>query len=162
MANTYLDAVPVELFYQIFSHLSGCHILRAFYSINNYLNDILISYNDYVLDLSSLDISKNESDLVCSFLRSEQFVGLKFGKTNFNLVNRFLSSFSNRQSFSPLRSLWFDDTIIVDELFMSRLASIINYDDLISLRFDSIHLSDLYTLPSYSFDSLSRLVTSSN
>ncbi|CAF4107923.1 unnamed protein product [Rotaria sp. Silwood2] len=162
MANTYLDSLPVELFYQIFSHLSGCHILRAFYSINNYLNDILISYNDYILDLSSSNISKNEIDLVCSFLRSEQIVGLKFGKSNFDLVNRFLSSFSNQQSFSRLRSLWINDTIIIDQLFMSRLASIINYDDLISLRFDRIHLGDLYILSSYSFDSLSRLVTSSS
>ncbi|CAF2829687.1 unnamed protein product, partial [Rotaria sp. Silwood2] len=162
MANTCLDAVPVELFYQIFSHLSGCHILRAFYSINNYLNDILLSYNDYVLDLSSSDISKNEIDLVCSLLRSEQIVGLKFGKTNFNLVNRFLSSFSNRQPFTRLRSLWIDDTIIVDQLFMSRLTSIINYNDVISIRFDRIHHSDLYTISSYSFDSLSHLVTTSS
>ncbi|CAF4341794.1 unnamed protein product [Rotaria sp. Silwood2] len=162
MANTYLDTLPVELFYQIFSHLSGCHILRAFYSINNYLNDILISYNDYVFDLFSSDISKSELDLICSFLRSEQIGGLKFGNSNFDLVNRFLSSFSNQQSFSCLHSLWINDTIIIDQLFMSRLALIINYDDLISLRFDRIHLSDLYTLSSYSFNSLSQLVTSSN
>ncbi|CAF2919488.1 unnamed protein product [Rotaria sp. Silwood2] len=101
-------------------------------------------------------------DLVCSFLRSEQIVGLKFGKTNFGLVNRFLSNFSNKKPFTRLRSLWIDNTIIVDELFMSRLALIINYNDLISIRFDRIHLSKLYTLSSYSFHSLSHLVTSSS
>ncbi|CAF2548295.1 unnamed protein product [Rotaria sp. Silwood2] len=158
----FLNYLSVELLYEILSYLSCCHILRAFHSISNYLNDILISYDNYRLDLSSSNISKNEMDLVCSFLRSEQIVGLKFGKTNFGLVNRFLSNFSNKKPFTRLRSLWIDNTIIVDELFMSRLALIINYNDLISIRFDRIHLSKLYTLSSYSFHSLSHLVTSSS
>ncbi|CAF4298357.1 unnamed protein product [Rotaria sp. Silwood2] len=158
----FLNYLSAELLYEILSYLSCCHILRAFHSISNYLNDILISYDNYLLDLSSSNISKNEMDLVCSFLRSEQIVGLKFGKTNFGLVNRFLSNFSNKKPFTRLRSLWIDNTIIVDELFMSRLALIINYNDLISIRFDRIHLSKLYTLSSYSFHSLSHLVTSSS
>ncbi|CAF5017053.1 unnamed protein product, partial [Rotaria sp. Silwood1] len=118
--------------------------------------------DQYILDLSSSDISKNEMDLICSFLRPEQIIGLKFGKTNFDLVDRFLSSFSNQQSFTRLRSLWIDHTIIVDELFMSRLSSMINYNNLISIRFDRIHISKHDTLSKYSFDSLSHLVTSSS
>src|SRR5690348_6032640 len=105
------DFLPIELFYEILSYLSGCHILRAFHSINNYLNHILIRYNSYMLDLSSSDISKKEFDLICSFLRSEQIVGLKLGQNNFDLVNRFLLNFSTRQRLTHLHSLWIDDTI---------------------------------------------------
>ncbi|CAF1191369.1 unnamed protein product [Rotaria sp. Silwood1] len=162
MPYIYLDHLSVELFYEILSYLSCYHILRAFHSINNYLNDILINYDQYILDLSSSDISKNEMDLICSFLRPEQIIGLKFGKTNFDLVNRFLSSFSNQQSFTRLRSLWIDHTIIVDQLFMSRLALVINYNNLISIRFDRIHISKHYTVSKYSFDALSHLVTTSS
>ncbi|CAF3916282.1 unnamed protein product [Rotaria sp. Silwood1] len=45
---------------------------------------------------------------------------------------------------------------------MSRLTSIINYNNFISIRFDRIHISKLNTLSKYSFDSLSHLVTSSS
>ncbi|CAF1210652.1 unnamed protein product [Rotaria sordida] len=162
MSNILLNRLPVELFDEILCYLSCCHILRAFYSINDYLNNILINYNNYFLDLSSSNISKNEIDLVCLLLRSEQIVGLKFGKTNFDLVKRFLSNFSNKQSFTRLRSLWIDDTIIVDQLFLSKLASIINYNKLISIRFDRIHLNNIILLSRYSFDSLLHLVVSSS
>ncbi|CAF2836224.1 unnamed protein product [Rotaria sp. Silwood2] len=162
MSDLVLDYLPVELFYEIFSYLSGCHILRAFHSINNYLNDILIGYDNYMLDISSLDISKKEFDLVCSFLRSEQIAGLKLGQNDFDLVNRFITSFSNSQPLIRLRSLWIDDTILIDELFLTRLSSIINYNTLISIRFDRIRLNNSNVSSKYSFDSLSHLVTSSS
>ncbi|CAF4951890.1 unnamed protein product, partial [Rotaria sp. Silwood1] len=94
--------------------------------------------------------------------RPEQIVRLKFGKTAFNLFDRFISSISNGQRLNCLCSLWIDDTIVIDELLISRLASIINYENLISIRFDQIRFNNHLLLTKYSFKSLTHLVTSSS
>ncbi|CAF0997300.1 unnamed protein product [Rotaria sordida] len=162
MPNLLLDCLPVEIFYEILSYLSGGHILKAFHSLNNHFNNILIGYDHYILDLSASDISKKEFDLICSFLRSEQIVGLQFGRNYFDLVNRFISNFSNRQSLNRLRSLWIDDTILIDQLFLTRLVSIIDLNKLVSIRFDRIYLNHFNTSSRYTFDSLKHLVLCSS
>ncbi|CAF4203810.1 unnamed protein product, partial [Adineta steineri] len=162
MPTLLLDCLPVELFHETLSYLSGSHILKAFYFINNYLNDILTGYNHYILDLSASDIGKNEFDLIFSFLRSEQIVGLHLGQHPFDLANRFLSNFANRQPLTHLRSLWIDGTIVVDRSFLTRLTSTIDLNILLSIRFDRIHQTDIDLSDSYNFDSLTHLTLRSS
>lgn len=163
MSDIYLNWFPKEVLDQILPYLSAHHILRSFYSINDYLDRILISYDQYFLDLSSSDISKNEFDLICSFLQPEQIVGLKIGKADFDLFDRFLSSISTEEHLTRLRSLWIDDTTLVDELLISKFSRIVHYNELIAIRFDRICFNTNSSLMiKYSFDCLSHLVTTSS
>jgi hypothetical protein len=78
------DMLPVEIFFAIFSYLTSGAILRAFYSINNYLNRVLVGYDHYSIDLTR--IKKAEFDLIYSKLDSKQIISLIISENNFYLL----------------------------------------------------------------------------
>jgi len=162
MHETYFDRLPVELFYEIFSYLSCHEIIQSFYSINKYINDIILNYDLYFLDFSSSYIRKNEFDLICLLISPKQIFGLKLGKNGFNLINRYLNNINNEQWFPHLRSLWLDETISLNEIYSKWIDSIIDYDKLISFRFDNIDSLLFIKQSNSSFENLERLIGSSS
>ncbi|CAF1286584.1 unnamed protein product [Rotaria sp. Silwood1] len=139
---SHIQLMAYNYFYILIYH---AYIDRFFFNSGYQMNDVRKALNNATLLASP-----------------EQIVRLKFGKTAFNLFDRFISSISNGQRLNCLCSLWIDDTIVIDELLISRLASIINYENLISIRFDQIRFNNHLLLTKYSFKSLTHLVTSSS
>ena len=163
MTETFFDRLPIELFYKIRSYLSCNHIIRAFHSISEYLNTVLISYDHYLLDLSSSTMEKGEFDFICSFLPAEQILGLKLAKNRFNIVNRLLIKSGCGQALTRLSSLWIDETFVCDQSFAKQIPTpMIDYNKLISLRLDQISFPLISKLQTFSFKSLSRLVVCSS
>lgn len=158
MSDTYLNYLPVELLHQILSHLTGCHILRAFHSISSYLDNVLASYNHYLLDLSSEDVSKNDVTRLRAILRPEQIVGLKLGRNYSSVFHRWLLVFFDENALTRLRSLWIHKTIRFDDVTLHRIRSLVNFDQLVALRIDQLTVNRT----DFSFAALSRLVTSSS
>ncbi|UJR11596.1 hypothetical protein I4U23_015778 [Adineta vaga] len=136
MRSTYLDRFPPELFYEIFPYFTCDEIFLSFYSINDYINNVVSNYNGYYLDFSKDDIRKAEFDSICSIISPSQVVGLKISKTKFNLFDHYLLGQSNGQSFTRLDLLWLHGTISYDEKLSKQLRSLINFDHLRSFRFD--------------------------
>jgi hypothetical protein len=48
MSETYFDRLPIELIHEIFSYLSCHQIIQSFYSINNYMNNIIRNYDFFI------------------------------------------------------------------------------------------------------------------
>jgi len=100
----YIDILPVEMIEMIFCYLSGVDILRAFLSISDYIDRIIYSYDNYVLNLK--DISKRDFNLICKHIRPIKVISLRLFDGIFTpgLINLFLHKFQ-LEEFIRLRSL---------------------------------------------------------
>ena len=158
MGETYFDRLPIELFDEIFVYFSCDEIISSFYSINEYFNGIIQNYENYFFDFSSSNMRKREFDLICSMICPSQIVGLKLGKSRFDLIDQYLNGINDQKSFPRLRSLWLDETILFNELSSQWISSRINYDNLHSFRFDSIDKLVFIKRSDCSFENLRRLI----
>ena len=158
MRDTYLNRLPAELFYEIFSYLRCIEIFQSFYSINDYINNVINSYNYHLLDFSSENIGKNQFDLICLHLNPNQIFGLKIGGTRYNLFERYFINLHKNESLSHLRLLWITEPISFDGEFREWCFSKINFNELLSFRFDRLN-NRLFQKPlNCTFVNLSRLV----
>ena len=158
MYETYIDRLPIELIYQIFSYFSCDEIFHSFYSITEYLNNVMKNYDWYFMDLSSSNIRKKEFDLICSIVNPSQIIRLKLGQTRLNLFEEYFIHRNNETPLNRLRSLWLDETISFNQIFSKWFNSNVNLDNLSSFRFDLCNDPLLNNQFSYSFKNLSHLV----
>ena len=72
--HLFLDQLPVEIIFDIFTYLSTIEILHSFYSFSRYLRQCIRSYQQYKINFTS--ISKNEFDRICKVIRPDQMMAL--------------------------------------------------------------------------------------
>jgi hypothetical protein len=152
MSEIYFDRLPIELIHEVFSYLSCHQIIQSFYSLSNHLNNIIRNYDYFYLDFSSDEIRKKEFDLICLLIHPKQIIGLKFGQNRFNLIEEYLN---RKETFSRLRSFYFEKSILYNEQLSEWIHSKIDYQNLRLFRFDQI---DERFFHRESFDHLSHLV----
>lgn len=131
--RTYLDLLPAELFDEIFIYFTCNDILKSFYGISTYINQIILQYRKYSVDITSNNLTKKEFDLIYSKIDLNKIIKLKIGHNQYHLSKKFLSKTNNQQSLTNLRSFWIDKTC---RSTYFNLKSI-NFNNLISFRFDS-------------------------
>ena len=134
IGQTYLDLLPIELFDEIFVYLTCNDILKSFYGINNHINQVVLQYPMYLVDLTSNSLTKKEFDLIYSKIDSNKIIKLKMGHDRYNVSNRFLLKNNAQQTLTNLRSLWINNNC-QKEAFNLRL---LDFNNLVSFRFDSI------------------------
>ncbi|CAF0986409.1 unnamed protein product [Adineta steineri] len=116
---------------------------------------------DYFINLFE-DIRKSAFDSICSNISPSQIIGLKLGKTKFNLFDQYLLGRNGEQSFTNLRSLWLDRTISYNENLSRWMQSKINLNNLHSFHFTCLD-GDLFAqLHNSSFENLSYLIGNSS
>lgn len=155
-----ISRFPIELIYEIFSYFSCNEIIQSFYSINEHINNIIINYNGYSLDLSSSDIRKHDFDLICSLINPSQIIRLKIGQSRFNLFERYFIELNGNKHLNHLRSFWINETFLFNKTFFKWFYSNINLDNLISFRYDSNQSFE--NTSNYLFKNLFYLVSSSS
>ncbi|CAF3119456.1 unnamed protein product [Rotaria sp. Silwood2] len=72
--HLFLDQLPVEIIFDIFTYLTTIEILHSFYSFSRYLRQCIRSYQQYKINFTS--ISKNEFDRICNVIRPDQMMAL--------------------------------------------------------------------------------------
>jgi hypothetical protein len=99
-----IDFLPVELFHNIFIYLSAHEIFYAFSNITDYIDDILIGYNRYLLNFRS--VLKSHFDVTCHYIRPPKVISLILSDDDDtpNQSELFFSIFDIEQ-FINLRSL---------------------------------------------------------
>jgi hypothetical protein len=85
----FLSKFPRELIYEIFNYFLCNEIIQSFYSIDEYLDEIIENYNFYLLDFSSDNIRKEDFDKICSIIKPSQIIRLKIGQTRFYLFEKY-------------------------------------------------------------------------
>jgi hypothetical protein len=100
----WLDLLPVELLYTLFTYFLAHEILFTFSDVSDYINAILLTYSAYRLDFKS--IRKSDFDLVCQYIRPEQVLSLTLSDDNDtpDQSELFFSRFSIEE-FTQLQSL---------------------------------------------------------
>ena len=162
MRDTYLNRLPPELFYEIFSYLRCSEIFQSFYSVSDYINNVIDNYNYHLLDFSSENIGKNQFDLICLHLNPNRIFGLKIGETRYNLFQRYFINLHRNESLSHLRFLWITETMSFDGEIREWCFLKINFNELLSFRFDRLN-NRLFQEPlNCTFTNLSRLVGGSS
>jgi hypothetical protein len=119
----FLDQFPTEIFLIIFEYLWAHEILSSFHNMSVYLNNVLSSYNHYLVNLES--IRKSHFDLICRYIRPEQVISLILSdkKETPNQSQLFQSFFSIEQ-FIHLRALKFIELDDDGESFFSDLSKV--------------------------------------
>ncbi|CAF5133175.1 unnamed protein product, partial [Rotaria magnacalcarata] len=99
-----LDQLPIEIFHQIFYHLWAHEILYSFHTINDYLNNIITHYDNYLINFES--IRKSDFDHVCRHIRPNQVISLVLSDAT-ETPNQFelFQSFFSIEQFTRLRAL---------------------------------------------------------
>ena len=99
-----LDDLPVELFHNIFHHLSAYEIFYAFTNVTPYIDSLLNTYGYYRLKFKT--IRRNHFDLVCQRIIPDQVIALTLSDDNDTpgLIDLFLSRFQLDQ-FTRLQAL---------------------------------------------------------
>jgi len=143
----WLDVLPVELVYTLFTYFSAHEILLVFSDVSDYINNVLNVYPAYQLDLKS--IRKSDFDLIRHRILPEQVIALTLSDDNNTYVqsNLFLSYFQIEQ-FTRLRSL----TLIQIEI--KSLKSIFSHlHTLTELRSLSFNIETIrHTFPAWNGD----------
>ena len=155
MSATYFDYLSIELIHEIFSYLSCHQILQSFHSISDYLDAIIGNYQYYYLDFSLNQIRKKDFDLLCLLIHPQQIIGLKLGQNWFNLITKYLNG---RQTFSRLRSLSLEKSIIYNEQLANWIHTKIDYNHLRLFRFDPVDKQFFPPESVHCFENLSHLV----
>jgi len=94
-----LDLLPVEMLYEIFDRLSAIDIICGLSKVSPYMNDVVLGYKFYKINLKS--ILKSEFDLICNTINGYQikYLTLSDDDDTPNQSNLFLSLF-NMEEFS--------------------------------------------------------------
>jgi len=94
-----LDLLPVEMLYEIFDRLSAIDIICGLSKVSPYMNDVVLGYKFYKINLKS--ILKSEFDLICNTINGYQIKSLTLSDDDDtpNQSNLFLSLF-NMEEFS--------------------------------------------------------------
>jgi hypothetical protein len=123
----------MEIFLIIFEYLWAHEILSSFHNMSVYLDNILSSYNHYLINLES--IRKSHFDLICRSIRPEQVISLILSDKmdTPNQSQLFRSSFPIKQ-FIHLRALKFIRLDNNGESFFSDLCKI---EHLVSFEIDA-------------------------
>lgn len=100
----WLNKLPVEILYSLFTYFSAHEILLIFSDISAYMNAVICSYPEHRLDLSQ--IRKSDLKLIHRFIAPEKVIALTISDDNKThvLSELFLSHFRIEQ-FIQLRSL---------------------------------------------------------
>lgn len=126
-----LDLFPVELLHVLFTYFLAHELLFTFSDVNDYVNDVLLSYSAHRLDFKS--IKKTHFDLICRHVQPEQVISLTLSDDDDTpgQSELFLSRF-RIEGFTQLRSL----TLIKIE-FESVIPLLLNLYKLKHLRYFS-------------------------
>ncbi|CAF4132593.1 unnamed protein product [Rotaria magnacalcarata] len=117
------DIVPVEIIHSIFDYLWMNEILNSFLNINDYLDNVILSYNDSFINFNL--ISRPLFYLICSRLRPHQVISLILSDSDDTpgQCQLFFSRFSIEQ-FNHLRALTLIDIADDSELLFGDLDKI--------------------------------------
>jgi hypothetical protein len=122
MSNILLELFPVELLHLIFDYLSASDILLGFLNINSYLNNVLLSYEQFRINFRSC--RKIHFDLTCTYIRPHQIASLILSNSDDtpDQVQLFFSYFNIKQ-FIHLRSITLID---IEKYVLLKLINILN------------------------------------
>jgi hypothetical protein len=103
----FLDQFPIEIYLRTFEYLWAHEILYSFHDMSVYLNNILSSYNNYLINLES--IRKSHFDLICRHIRPEQVISLIMSDKidTPNQSQLFRSFFSIDKNFTSTRTTYY-------------------------------------------------------
>ncbi|UJR32740.1 hypothetical protein I4U23_020199 [Adineta vaga] len=129
-----LQQLPIEIFHTIFGYLWAHEILYAFHNINGYLDNILLSYQNYLVNLTS--IRRSHFDLVCQ-LRADQMNSLVLSDNiDTPKQSQLFQSIFSMEQFTCLRSLKCIEVEDDENLIFSNLYKIPHLKSLeIDLKF---------------------------
>ena len=74
------DLLPMEIVYTICDYFWGHEIFYSFFNISDYLNRILMNYQNYYLNFKS--ILKHQFDLLCRYIQPNQIKSLILSDSN--------------------------------------------------------------------------------
>ena len=129
MDSCSMDVLPVELFHHIFVYLSTPDILLAFCGLNNYIDGIIVGYNQYLCLFRSMN--RAQFDLVCRLIQPNRITSLKLSDLDDTpgQSKLFFSRFKIEQ-FTNLRSLNIQN---IDEHVIDKLMNVFKLKQLTSL-----------------------------
>ena len=115
-----MNQLPLEIYHFIFDYLHPFDIFNGFVSLNQYIDDMVYSYNRLKLDFRS--ISKSKFDFICQRLQGEQVQSLILSndENSPGQIDLFFSFFS-LYSFIHLQSIELNE--IFDSNFLHLIFS---------------------------------------
>ena len=139
-----LDLFPVELLRMIFEYLWAHDIFYSFFNISDYIDSILLSYDQYALNFQS--ILKNQFDVVCQHVQPDQVISLTLSDSDDTpgQSQLFMSFFSLNQ-FTRLRTL---KLVEIDDESQSLFLDLHKLESLVSLELElKFYVSYHETIP---------------
>ena len=156
MSTLSIEALPVEVFHQIFNHLDAETIFLSVRPVSKLFRSIVNSYDRYVLDFNLM--SKANFNVLCRSIYPQSVISLIFSnkKIQTNQIDLFIS-FNHIEKFTHLRSL---TVLEIDEYQLNFILERINLNLLASFAFSIRKYDD--GCREKTIDLLTALVTRSN